>query len=244
MNKIIALWTHPRTISTAFERVMMERGDMKILHEPFSYHYYVFGENASIPQEFEDPDHPRTYPEIRDMIVREGEENSIFFKDMCAHCDTELVQDDQFLKRLTNTFLIRDPAKAIASYYAMNQDVTSQEIGLAQVARVFDRIREVTGEMPVVIDADDLENDPEGTVKAYSEAAGIPFMPESLTWEAEHKPEWDIWKKWHADAAKSTGIQKNMETFAVTIDNSDHLRAYYEEHLPHYEKLYRHRVKR
>jgi hypothetical protein len=41
MHPIIALWTHPRSISTAFERVMMERKDFKILHEPFSYLYYV-----------------------------------------------------------------------------------------------------------------------------------------------------------------------------------------------------------
>lgn len=51
MNRIVALWTHPRSVSTAFERVMMERGDFKILHEPFSYLYYVQGEGATISQQ-------------------------------------------------------------------------------------------------------------------------------------------------------------------------------------------------
>lgn len=37
MHAIYALWIHPRAISTALERVMMARGDLKILHEPFSY---------------------------------------------------------------------------------------------------------------------------------------------------------------------------------------------------------------
>ena len=52
MHPIIALWTHPRSISTAFERVMMERGDLKILHEPFSYLYYVDGGDATISQQY------------------------------------------------------------------------------------------------------------------------------------------------------------------------------------------------
>ena len=55
MNTIVALWTYPRTISTAFERVMMERGDFEVLHEPFSYLYYVHRTDATISQEFIDP---------------------------------------------------------------------------------------------------------------------------------------------------------------------------------------------
>ena len=51
MNDIIALWTHPRSISTAFERVMIERGDFNVLHEPFSYLYYVHEGDASIDQQ-------------------------------------------------------------------------------------------------------------------------------------------------------------------------------------------------
>ena len=69
---------------------------------------------------------------------------------------------------------------------------------------------------PLVVDADDLKDDPEGTINAYCRALGIPFLPESLSWESEHQEEWDIWKDWHTNAAQSTGIQKNMETFDVT----------------------------
>nr|WP_293108444.1 hypothetical protein [Okeania sp. SIO2F4] len=40
-NKIVVLWAHPRSLSTVFERIMMERGDFKIFHEPFAYVYYI-----------------------------------------------------------------------------------------------------------------------------------------------------------------------------------------------------------
>ena len=38
--KPIALWAVPRSISTAFERVFVERDDFEVLHEPFSASYY------------------------------------------------------------------------------------------------------------------------------------------------------------------------------------------------------------
>lgn len=241
MNSIIALWTHPRSISTAFERVMMERRDLRILHEPFSYLYYVHGDSASIPQQYVDPDHPTDYVGIKSHVAESAGEQPVFFKDMCAHCHDELVSDEGFLQRLTNTFLIRDPAKAIASYYAMNPDVTVEEIGLKQLCGVFEKVTSLGGN-PIVVDADDLEDDPEGIINAYCRALDIPFIPASLQWESGHKDEWEIWKDWHQDAAQSTGIKKNMETFAVTVENSDHLRRFYDDQLSYYRKMAARRI--
>ena len=120
MNSIVALWTHPRSISTAFERIMMERGDFTILHEPFSYLYYIHEDGATLSPQYVDPAHPTDYAGIRAHIEQTAEARPVFFKDMCAHCFQDLDADEPFLQRLTNTFLIRDPAKAIASFYAMN----------------------------------------------------------------------------------------------------------------------------
>lgn len=242
-HSVVALWTHPRSISTAFERVMMERGDFNILHEPFSYLYYVQKEGAAIDQEYTDPDHPTTYPEIKAHILSAAESSPVFFKDMCAHCYEDLIRDDEIISRLVNTFLIRDPDKAIPSFYAMNEKVRLDEIGYEQLLGVFQKSSELNGKPSVVIDATDLEDNPEGIVKAYCEEIKIPFIPESLSWDSGHKEEWDIWKKWHSDAAKSSGIQKNMETFEVTVQNSDHLKSYYDYHISFYETVYAHRIK-
>ena len=242
MNRIVALWTHPRSVSTAFERVMMERNDFVILHEPFSYLYYVHRANAAIAQQYVDPSHPTDYAGIKFHIEGAAVQRPVFFKDMCSHCFDELRSDESFLRRLTNTFLIRDPAKAIASYYAMNPEVSVEEIGLRQLCAVYEQVRSF-GQAPVVVDADDLENDAEGTINAYCRALDIPFMREALTWDSGHKQQWDIWKDWHKDAARSTGIRKNVETFAVTIDNSEHLRAFYQDQLPYYRAMHANRIK-
>jgi hypothetical protein len=236
MNLVIALWTHPRSISTAFERVMMERKDFHVLHEPFSYLYYVHQDGATIDQQYVDPNHPTDYAGIKAHILEAAASRPVFFKDMCAHCFDSLRSDDEFLRRLTNTFLIRDPAKAIASYYAMNPDVTVEEIGLRQLCGIYERAVAL-GQASAVVDADDLEDDPAGTINAYCHALDLPFIPEALTWASEHKPDWDIWKDWHADAAQSTGIQKNVETFDATIENSERLRSYYDNQLSYYQTM-------
>jgi hypothetical protein len=243
MQPIIALWTYPRTISTAFERVMMERGDMEILHEPFSYLFYVHEKKATIPQEFVDPDHPVTYPGIRQMILDAAAEKTVFFKDMAAHCFDYLLDDPAFIRRLVNTFLIRNPAKTIASFYALNREVSLHEIGCEQLCRLYLSVRQISGRTAVVVDADDLENDPEGIMAAYCERIGVEFLPHALTWSPQGSEKWRIWEKWHRDAAQSTGIVKNLETFEETVENNTHLREYYDYHLPYYRELALERIK-
>ncbi len=66
--KIHALWCHPRSVSTAFERIMRERGDLNVLHEPFMYHHYLTSTDRLFPAFTPDPGHPATYADIRAMI--------------------------------------------------------------------------------------------------------------------------------------------------------------------------------
>jgi hypothetical protein len=125
----------------------------------------------------------------------------------------------------------------------MNKDVTAQEIGLEQLSNIFLKVKELTGKEPVVVDAGDLENDPEGIMAAYCQAHDIPFLKEAMTWKNSHQEEWDIWKNWHTDAAQSTGIQKDLEEFETDIHNSDHLKRLYDQQYPFYDILYQHRIK-
>jgi len=85
MHNIIGLWTYPRTVSTAFERVMIERRDLEVFHEPFSYLFYVEEQKGTCIPEQMDEHHPRTYPEIRDMLLSAAEEKPVFFKDMSLY---------------------------------------------------------------------------------------------------------------------------------------------------------------
>ncbi len=243
MKQILAFWVHPRSISTGFERIFIERGDFKVLHEPFSPLYYVYEKRVDCPGQHIDPNVPMSYPEIKTWILEEAEASPVFFKDMCYHPFDHVSRDPAFIRQMTNTFLIRDPEKTVLSNYVMNPDITSEEIGIELTYRLFETVKEIVGQAPIVIDADELEDDPDGVTKAYCDAVGIPFIPEAMHWEAgKHIKAWDSWKEWHVDATESAGIEKNMETFDFGLDDRPRLREYYEHHLPFYEELFDHRL--
>lgn len=220
--------------------MMMERGDFEIFHEPFSYLYYVVEKRAEATYYHPVSDLPPSCGETANMILTKAIEKAVFFKDMAYHVIHHA--NRPFLNNFVNTFLIRDPELALLSHYKMNPNFTLEEAGYESTYKLFKMAEEITGKPPVVVDATDLENDPKVVVKAYCEAVGIPFVPESLTWRAEEKDEWEIWKEWHADAARSTGFAKSMEKFDITVDTVPRVRECYEISLPYYRLLHKRRI--
>jgi len=248
MHQIIALWCHPRSLSTVFERMMRERGDLRVLHEKFLYLYYVRQNPHLIiakQQEIE-PYMMRDFPEVLDDILKEAEQGPVFFKDMAVHIHNPkgYHADAEFLSLFTNTFLIRDPEPTIQSHLKQNPTLELEEVGYHAQLEVFSRVRELTGETPVVIDAYDLEDDPEGMIRAYCEAVGIPFIREALEWEAVVPPEFEVGAStWHADVVKTTGFQRRMERFDPALKRDPRFREYYEACLPCYQAMYDHRLR-
>ncbi|MEM7208572.1 MAG: hypothetical protein AAF434_12175 [Pseudomonadota bacterium] len=237
MVKPVFLWTHPRSVSSAMERVMLQRGDLQTFHEPFIYLYYL-GDARKLLDYFDpDPNHPTDYEGIRAMIMDSASRTPVFVKDMSYYIVDYVEADPEFLSHVTNTFLIRDPARTIPSYYRLDANVQSDEIGLEAVYRHFQTVRGLTGQTPVVIDASDLTRDPAATVRAYCEAIGLPFIPDSLTWDDNALPkEWMHVAGWHTDLAGSKGMG-SVARAKTTLDDAPHLRDLYAHHKPYYEKL-------
>jgi hypothetical protein len=242
MNQIIALWCHPRSLSTAMERAMRERGEFRIFHEPFMYLYYVHDQKRAMPHFDVDADHPASYEDTKRWILEAAEEKPVFFKDMSYYVMDYLPGDPDFVSALTHTFLIRDPARSIASYYKLDPEVTCEEIGLELQYRHFSLVAEATGRAPVVVYAGDLQENPENTMRAYCRALGLDYKPEALQWSERTPKEWKNVAGWHKDVLDSTGIKKDRASPMVDIDSDPRLRDYYEYHRPYYEALYKHRL--
>ena len=236
MNQIIMLWSHPRSVSSAMERIMLERGDLTVFHEPFIYLYYVGDGKKTLAYFDVRSDHPTSYVGIRNMILEGARHNRVFAKDMSYYISDYIEGDPAFIKRVTNTFLIRHPKKSIPSYYKLDPEVRSEEIGLEAQWRHFELVREITGETPIVIDADDLQRHTEATMRVYSGALDLPFLPESLSWEEDIPESWQHVAGWHGDLAGTKGIGTKSKQ-KVDVDSSPTLRAYYDHHLPFYQKL-------
>ena len=221
---------------------MLERGDLATLHEPFLYLYYVHDGKKRLPHLDVDPGRPTSYEAIRSMILETVRTRPVFVKDMCYYIVDHIRDDVEFIRRMTSTFLVRDPAQSIPSYFRLDPGVTLEEIGCEAQYRCFERFAEVTGRTPVLIDAADLAANPAGTLRAYCRALELPFIPEALEWDAELPQAWRDVSGWHADLAGSTGIARRPAAGRPGLDAAPHLRDYYEHHLPFYRRLRAHRL--
>lgn len=241
---IIFLWTHPRSVSSALERVMLQRGDMQTLHEPFIYLYYLGDANKTLlhfdPHFHGQAQHPQSYQAIKSMILDTAVQAPIFVKDMCYYVSKYIDTDKAFLREVKNTFLIRTPARSIPSYYKLDPEVSCDEIGLDAVYKHAMLVADITGEMPIIIDAEDLIRDPKGTLRAYCQALGIRFIEASLNWGDDALPkEWMHVAGWHTDLSGSSGIGR-VQRAATSLDDAPHLRQLCDYHMPYYEKLRAH----
>lgn len=227
----VALWAVPRSISTAFERIFVERGDFTVFHEPFSASYYYSIERRSDRFASEEPKEEYGYAKVLAQILAPSEK-PVFIKDMAYHIAGFM--SPEFVATFRNTFIIREPRYVLASLHEMWPDFTFEEAGYEQLHRLFEHALEA-GQEPVVIDASDLSENPEGIVAAYCKKLGIPFMPASLSWEPREVPEWKMWDSWHQEAQKSTGIS-TVSSKEVRL--SEELEEVYHRCLPYYKALY------
>lgn len=227
---VLALWSAPRCRSTAFARMMAERGDRVVVHEPLS-RVVDFGE-VEVADRI-----AHSEQDVLAALRAIAADKPVFFKDTTDFHYPALLADEEFLSAATHTFIIRDPAEAIASHHKLNPDLGCDEVGFAWLYEIFAAVQAATGNTPVVIDSDDLLDRPVETVRAYCEAVGIPFVPEALTWEPGMRSEWQSTSKWHQSTSRTAGFARRSDGSAEIVEANPVLRAYRDHHMPYYEKL-------
>lgn len=234
--RILALWSAPRCRSTAFFRMMSERGDFTAVHEPFSY-LAEFGvsEVGSVKA--------TTEQELLAALRQLAVDQPVFFKDTTDERYPGVLADRPFLATdARHVFLIRHPRETIASYYAINPEVQRDQIGFEALFELFEAVQEQTGEEPLVLDAEDLVEDPEGVIEAFCARVGIDFKPAALAWRPGARTEWQPSEQWHRDASASSGFTAKAKSDYVDVASHPVLGAYLEHHLPYYNKLHARRV--
>ena len=247
-HPIIALWSHPRSMSTAFERIMRSRGDLDCLHEPFMYDYYINRSTREMPHFDAIDDHPRSYAAIRDMIMARAEQGPVFFKDMSYYVIPHILDDDDFFSRLTHSFLIRDPRASILSYAKLDPDMLLDEIGLEAQWRHAEAVLSRTGKSPVVMRSEAVQADPAGQMAHYWQAVGLSPRPEALNWSDPAPADWQQVQGWHGDVMASSTIRpitpeqqaRTESDFALLCARQPRFAEYLAHHQPFYERLLRH----
>jgi hypothetical protein len=145
-----------------------------------------------------------------------------------------------WLDRVTNCFLIRDPERVAASFTIQRPDAAAWELGFEQQARLFDHVCDRLGHAPPVIDAADVLKNPRGTLGVLCARLGIPFSDRMLRWPPGPRASDGVWAPhWYAAVERSTG-------FAPYRLRNDKLTAFQQRLAdacrPHYERLAAHRL--
>lgn len=218
----------------------MERGDFVVVHSPYGAGFSH--RNRHRREETIDPGREVDFDRVTEDLRRRARTERLFVKNPPLHFIERL--DTSLLDMFEHTFLIRPPEPMIASFMAEWPDLRADEIGLVELGVMFDAVVAHTGEIPPIIDAEDLVDHPTGTVRAYCAAVGIPFIPEALEWESERKSDFvylhDV--DWHRNLNQSTGLQRPDNAPRPTVETDPRLRELVEEVAPIHRRLEQHKL--
>jgi hypothetical protein len=246
---MLVLWSAPRSRSTAFFRMMIERGDFVAVHEPFSYlaefgHVDLDGARLTSGSEL--------LAGLRALAAR----RPVFIKETTGRRYPEVLADRQFMAAdARHTFLIRHPRETIVSRREIDPHPALEKVGFESQYEVFAAAATAatgtatagttgTADGPVVIDSADLVNRPAAIIAAYCERVGIDFRPDALTWEPSDRREWELSRPWHSAVAASSGFGDVPARGArdADIEQDPVLGGYLNHHLPFYQRLYAQRL--
>ena len=203
----IAMWSGPRNLSTALMYAFAARGDCAVVDEPF-YGAYLKATGLDHPMKeaviaAQDTDYLAVGRALLGPIPQA--QRLFYQKHMTLHMIPDF--DRAFMRGLTNVFLIRHPARVVASYAKKREAPTLADIGFVQQAELFDEVANDLGHAPIVISAEQVRAQPERALAALCRALGIGFTPAMLHWPAGPKPYDGVWAPhWYNAVHASTGF--------------------------------------
>ncbi|EEW24935.1 conserved hypothetical protein [Rhodobacter ferrooxidans] len=234
------MWSGPRNLSTAMMYAFAARGDCAVWDEPF-YAAYLKATGIQHPMAAE--------------VIAAGETDSAKVAAACLgpipqgqslfyqkHMTLHMIPgfDRGFLRGLENVFLIRHPARVVASYSKKRESPTLADIGFVQQAELFDQVADQLGRAPLVIDSADIRANPRQALTILCAALAIPFVESMLHWPAGPKHYDGVWAPhWYGAVHASTGFD-GAETGLPALTGS--YADLTEAALPLYQRLYAYRT--
>jgi len=231
----LAMWSGPRNLSTALMRSFGNRPGCVVSDEPF-YAAYLRLSGADHPMRAEVlKSQPGDWREVAAAIAGPvpGEAQLWYQKHMTHHMLPEIGRD--WMRACRHAFLIRHPARVLASYAAKRERVEFGDLGFRQQAELFSEAACMAGEAPPVIDADTLLADPRGVLASLCRVLSIPFHEKMLSWRPGPRESDGIWgAHWYDQVMRSTGFGAPRPMPKL---DEPRMRRLEKEALPIYERL-------
>ena len=238
----VAMWSGPRNISTALMRSFAARPDTVAVDEPFYAAYLArTGLNHPMREEIIAADDTDAQAVAASLLAPLPPGRTVHYqKHMTQHMIAGMPRG--WIDRVTSAFLIREPARVLASYAARREEVALADIGFVEQAEIFDQVAGRLGAAPPVIAAPDLLADPPGMLAAFCARLGIAYTDAMLSWKPGLHAYDGVWARhWYQAVAATTGFAApQARTSAPALPA--HLQAIAEQAQPYYARLAAYRL--
>jgi hypothetical protein len=228
------MWSGPRNLSTAMMYSFGARADCAVVDEPF-YGPYLRRTGFDHPMRSQIiAARPESAKEVAASLTGPipGEKPHFYQKHMTQHMIPGMPRD--WMAEVKNVFLIRHPARVIASFGAKWEGFGLEDIGFTQQTELFEHVQAL-GQTPIVADSADIRRDPEGMLRKLCDAIGLEFDPAMLSWPRGGHPDDGVWAAhWYGAVHDSTGFAPAEGEVPVL---SGGLAEILDEAMPHYRQL-------
>ncbi|WP_238366379.1 sulfotransferase [Mesobacterium pallidum] len=230
----LAMWSGPRNLSTAMMYSFAQRADFTVSDEPF-YAAYLAQTGLAHPMRAEVmASQPQDAGDVAAQLAGPNPDGAAHWyqKHMTQHMIEAVPRG--WMAEVVNVFLIRHPARVVASFAKGYEALTLADIGFLQQVELYDHVRAL-GQSPVVVDSADIRDDPEGMLRRLCDAVGLSWDPAMLSWPAGPKPYDGVWAPvWYGSLHGSTGFAGPEGPLPRLTGNAA---AMAEAALPAYEKM-------
>ena len=248
----IFLWCHPRSVSSVFERSIRELKGVKVFYEAHNCAYY----QGEINKPESQPENPITFESVDEKLLQPYPEyDAVFIRDHAYFIKGRYKKyiSGEF-SSFKHTFLIRDPRKSFHSFIRLSKEagfhIIPEEYGFREVYDMYKVIKEGIDPNPVIVDADDLLNNPKEIMRSYCNATGLVYTDDMLTWTPGIVEDWKKvnphYMIFHKAAMFSSGFTKPTDSTSPPM-NIDELPTDVKEILQDamtcYEEMYSARIK-
>ncbi|KAI7738905.1 hypothetical protein M8C21_020066 [Ambrosia artemisiifolia] len=205
-TEVIHSWSAPRSLSTSLMYSFAQRDDTEVLDEPLYAHYLkVTGVDRPYREELLSKMESDGNKVVNNVIYGPGGKKYRY----CKHIAKQRLPglSGELTKKGKHFILIRNPLDILQSFDKVVPS-SFHELGLGDLVSVYSELC-AAGNRPPIIDAAELQEDPEAALRGLCEDLDIPFQASMLKWEAGPKSVDGIWAPWwYKSVHKSTGFSR------------------------------------
>jgi len=222
---IIAMWSGPRNLSTAMMRSFGARADCSVMDEPFFAPFLSVSGKPHPGREETIAEHECDPAKVGALCMANTDTDYSFQKHMPHHMLEGFPMD--WTEGAKHFFLIREPARVIASYAKGREAFELDDLGFAPQRKLWEALGR-----PPVIDSMDILRWPRTMLSQLCHAIDIPFDEAMLSWEKGSRSTDGAWAPyWYKSVENSTGFSAPPEIQPVVpLQYHDMLKACEEDY--------------